>query len=424
MGGETPGPGSLPLERKLSPGQAVQSGSGCENEGMQNPPTCAPTPNRYPWLPSPGRTIELDLKSRYEEALATQGYEADAAQLKAVACLQRVGADLCAGQPAAGKLTRLRRRVLGRNPSAAPVRGAYLWGGVGRGKTYIMDLFFEALPFDNKLRYHFHRIMYRVHRRLAELGHLRDPLDTVAEELASQARLICFDEFFVSDIADAMILARLLNALFDRGVTLVTTSNIPPDELYKGGLQRQKFLPAIDLLKRHTDVLHVEGGTDYRLRVLEQAEIYHSPLDYQAERNLAEYFAGIAPDSGSVGQNIEVLGRNIRTVRRADGIAWFDFGELCEGPRSQDDYIEIARTFQTVILAAVPVLDKLRENEARRFIALVDEFYDRRVKLIISAADRIEDIYQGRRLAKEFERTRSRLQEMQSRRYLAAPHVP
>ena len=366
----------------------------------------------------------MDLDSRYRQALDAHGFSPDQAQLDAVAILQRVGDQLVTWRRPDSRLARLRRRLLRTTSRPGPVKGAYLWGGVGRGKTFIMDLFFDALPFEDKLRYHFHRLMYRVHRRLSELGDLPDPLDVVAEELAGQARLICFDEFFVSDIADAMILGRLLDALFERGVALVATSNIPPDELYHGGLQRQKFLPAIDLLTANTQVLRVDNGTDYRLRVLEQAEIYHAPLDDQAERNLAGYFADIAPDAGTVGQDIEVLGRNIRTVRRADGIAWFSFAELCAGPRSQDDYIEIARTFQTVILAAVPLLDELRENEARRFIALVDEFYDRRVKLIVSAAECTDDLYRGQRLTREFERTRSRLKEMQSHHYLAARHVP
>jgi cell division protein ZapE len=366
----------------------------------------------------------MNLETRYQQALEQHGFEADAAQREAVAMLTAVGAELVRRPPVNARLARLRRRVLGSLGRAAPVRGAYLWGGVGRGKTFTMDLFFDVLPFEDKLRYHFHRLMYRVHRRLNELGHLRDPLDAVAEELAGQARLICFDEFFVSDIADAMILGRLLEALFERGVALVATSNIPPDELYRDGLQRQKFLPAIALIKAHTRVLRVDGGTDYRLRVLERAQIYHAPLGAAAENSLARCFVDIAPDAGTTGQDIEVLGRNIRTVRRADGIAWFDFAELCEGPRSQDDYIEIARTFQTVLLAGVPRLDEFRENEARRFIALVDEFYDRRVKLILSAAESIDCLYQGRRLRREFERTRSRLQEMQSHQYLAASHVP
>jgi cell division protein ZapE len=366
----------------------------------------------------------LDFENRYKQALVENGYTADGAQLDAVATLQRVADGLLTRRPVDGRLARLSRRVLGTRRQVRPVEGAYLWGGVGRGKTFLMDLFFESLPFDDKLRYHFHRIMYRVHRRLADLGHLTDPVDVVAEELAGQARLVCFDEFFVSDIADAMILARLLRGLFDRGVTLVATSNIPPHDLYEDGLQRRKFLPAIALLESNTNILRMDGGTDYRLRVLEQAEIYHSSLDTDTEGKLAACFTSIAPDAGTVGQSIEVLGRDICTVRRADGVAWFKFKELCEGPRSQDDYIEIARTFQTVILADVPVLDELRENEARRFIALVDEFYDRRVKLIISAAAPIDGLYQGRRLVREFERTRSRLQEMQTHRFLADSHLP
>jgi cell division protein ZapE len=236
--------------------------------------------------------------------------------------------------------------------------------------------------------------------------------------------VICFDEFFVTDIADAMILGTLLDALFRRGVTLVATSNIPPEDLYRGGLQRARFLPTIDLVKAHTEALQVDGGTDYRLRALEKAEIYHSPLDDDADTNLERWFTDIAPDEGSTGQAIEINGRDIRTRRRADGIAWFDFAELCDGPRSQDDYIELARAFQAVIVSAVPVLDETRESQARRLIALVDEFYDRKVKLIVSAAAPVDTLYRGSRLVREFERTRSRLLEMQSKAYLAAPHVP
>jgi cell division protein ZapE len=287
-----------------------------------------------------------------------------------------------------------------------------------------MDLFFEALPFPERLRYHFHRLMYRVHNRLRTLQNQPDPLEIVAAEFAAQARVICFDEFFVSDIADAMILGNLLDALFRRGVSLVATSNIPPDELYRGGLQRQRFLPTITLIKGHTEVLHIAGGIDYRLRVLEQAEIYHSPLDASADGNLARWFGQIAPDAGTQGQPIEVNGRDILTRQRAEGIAWFDFAALCDGPRSQDDYIELARAFQAVILSGVPVLDETLENQARRFISLVDEFYDHRVKLIISAAAPINGLYRGQQLLREFARTRSRLLEMQSKAYLAAPHVP
>ncbi len=363
----------------------------------------------------------MDLESRYEQAIAEQGLADDPAQRAALGVLAEVGSAL-ARRPRAGHWSHRLRRSLGRRP-LPPVPGAYLWGGVGRGKTFLMDLFFASLPFPDKLRQHFHRLMYRVHGRLRQLRDRPDPLGEVADELAAQARLLCFDEFFVSDIADAMILGRLLDGLFERGVTLVSTSNIPPDGLYEGGLQRQRFLPAIDLIKQHARIVHVDGALDYRLRLLERAEIYHSPLDPAAERNLADYFRRMAPDAGSE-QPIEILGRDIAVRRRADGIAWFDFAALCDGPRSQDDYIELARCFQTILLANLPVLDEQQENQARRFIALVDELYDHRVKLIISAATPIESLYRGYRLRREFERTRSRLLEMQSHDYLAAAHVP
>lgn len=364
----------------------------------------------------------MNLHARYAAALAEKSFCADAAQQAAIVVLDRVGRELC-GRPRPGWLRSRVHRILGR-PAPPPVRGAYLWGDVGRGKTFVMDLFFEALPFSDRLRYHFHRFMYRVHNRLRALHHQIDPLETVAGEFASQARLICFDEFFVADIADAMILGRLLDALFRRGVTLVATSNIPPDELYRGGLQRQRFLPAIALIKSHTEVVHVAGPTDYRLRVLEQAEIFHASLDAQSDANLRRWFAQIAPDTGTCGQVIEVNGRAIPTRQRADGIVWFDFAALCDTPRSQDDYIELARAFATVLLSGVPGFDETMEDQARRFIALVDEFYDRRVKLIISAAVPVEELYRGSRLAQEFARTRSRLIEMQSQAYLAAPHIP
>ncbi len=364
------------------------------------------------------------LRVAYDRAITEHGYQPDQAQLQAIQALEQTRNELQRQWPNAGTMAHLRNILFRKRPRTGPVRGVYLYGDVGRGKTFMMDLFFESLPFEDKLRYHFHRLMYRVHRRLTELGELPDPLATVAGEIAGQARVICFDEFFVSDIADAMILGRLLQALFERGVTLVATSNIPPDDLYRDGLQRQKFLPAIELIKTHTNVLSVDGATDYRLRFLEQAEIYHAPCGEQADARLLDFFQGIAPDAGTIDQDIEVLGRNIRTRRRADGIAWFDFHELCDGPRSQNDYIELARVFQTVIVANIPVLDSSREDAARRLIAMIDEFYDRRVKLVISAAAGIDELYQGQRLRHEFRRTASRLREMQSHEYLASTHRP
>jgi cell division protein ZapE len=364
----------------------------------------------------------MDLQARYAAALRQKGFAADPAQSAAVARLEQLGHEL-SRRTRPGGIVRRWRALRGR-PGDPPVRGVYLWGDVGRGKTFLMDLFFDALPFPDRLRYHFHRLMYRVHNRLRTLRSQTDPIEVVAREISEQARIICFDEFFVSDITDAMILGNLLEALFQRGVTLVATSNIPPDQLYAGGLQRQQFLPAIGFIREHTDVLHLAGSTDYRLRILEQAEIYHSPLDTSADRNLATWFAQIAPDEGRRDRTIEVNGRDIELRQRADGIAWFNFRMLCDGPRSQNDYIEIARAFQTVILSGVPVLDETMENQARRLVALVDEFYDHRVKLIISAAAPVDSLYRGSRLAREFARTRSRLVEMQSKSYLAAPHVP
>ena len=360
----------------------------------------------------------MNLHQRYERRLTEQGWSADPAQIAAVDALEALRVRLVTPRPR-GFLARLAGQR-----STDSVAGVYLWGGVGRGKTFLMDLFFESLPFDERLRFHFHRIMYRVHIRLKELKNTPDPLETVASELANRARVLCFDEFFVSDITDAMILGRLLDALFEKGVTLVSTSNIPPQDLYQDGLQRQNFLPAIQAIEAHTQVINVDGPHDYRLRVLEQAEIYHSPLDEEAETNLLKYFSGIAPDEGTSDQDIEILGRNIRTRRRADGVAWFDFVELVDGPRSQNDYIELARTFQTVLISGMPVMDASHENQARRFVALVDEFYDRRVKIILSAAAPPEAIYTGALLQFEFQRTISRLQEMQSHEYLAEPHRP
>jgi len=374
-------------------------------------------------MPANGNDLATTLRQHIQRELTARGFTADPAQFAAIAQLEEVYSALCQKRAANSAMARLRRHLPGKLGEQAPPRGIYLWGSVGRGKTFVMDVFFDALPFDDKLRYHFHRLMYHVHNRLKALAGETDPLDTIAAEIAAKARVICFDEFFVAEIGDAMILAKLLDGLFRRSVCLVATSNTPPRDLYKDGLQRQQFLPAIDLLLKHTNVVHMNGNQDYRLRVLEQAEIWHAPLDLLAEQNLSRYFTAIAPDAGTENQVIEILGRNILTRRRADGIAWFEFTELCDGPRSQDDYIELAKSFQTVLLANVPVMTGEHENQARRFIALVDEFYERRVKLIISAATEIPSIYSGQRLIREFERTVSRLMEMQSHDYLAASHI-
>jgi cell division protein ZapE len=343
----------------------------------------------------------------------------DPAQADAVDALQRLYDDLLSvGDPARGWLGKL----AGRKPK--PIRGVYLWGGVGRGKTFMMDLFYGSLPFDDKLRQHFHRFMASVHEHLKELRDQENPLELVADRIASQTRIICFDEFAVTDIADAMILGTLFAALFARAVTLAATSNIEPDQLYRDGLQRQRFVPTIKLLRQRTQVVHVDGAVDYRLRVLERADTYQTPNGAVADARLTEYFEAIAPDEGDHGGALELFGRRVDYRRAADGVIWFDFEQICDGPRSQDDYIELSRLYQTVLVANVPRFGATLENQARRFIALVDEFYDRRVKLIISAEAPVADLYAGEKLHHDFNRTRSRLEEMQSHDYLATAHRP
>jgi cell division protein ZapE len=356
----------------------------------------------------------------YERRVTSGQLQDDPAQRRAVEALARLYRELVSSGPPERGWRRRLMRLTGRE--IAPVTGIYMWGGVGRGKTLLMDLFFNCLPFDDKLRQHFHRFMASVHSSLKQLGDRENPLELVADEISARARVICFDEFAVSDIADAMILGNLFTGLFNRGVTLAATSNIVPSELYREGLQRQRFLPAIELIERFTEVLRVDGEKDYRLRVLERADVYQHPADAAADDRLGEYFAAIAPDEAEFAGEIAVLGRPIRYRQLADGVIWFDFDALCGGPRSQDDYIELSRLYQTVLLSAVPRFDPTLENEARRFIALVDEFYDRRVKLILSADAPLDQLYGGKRLSTEFERTRSRLQEMQSYEYFAAAH--
>lgn len=366
-------------------------------------------------------------EQRYQQDLQRADFFEDAAQRRAVQALQALYTELVASeqeQRAAG----LVQRVLGRflAPEPVPVRGLYMWGGVGRGKTYLMDIFFDALPFERKLRAHFHRFMRRVHQELKSLAGQKNPLELVASRLAEEARVICFDEFFVTDITDAMILGGLFEQLFQRGVTLVATSNIAPDDLYRDGLQRSRFLPAIALIKQHTTVMNVDGGTDYRLRVLEQAELYYTPLGEGAEHSLAQAFAALNPDATRVARDVEleVEGRRFLARAVADDVVWFDFTVLCGGPRSQNDYIELAREYQTVLISDIPVLGQGKDDQSRRFINLVDEFYDRNVKLVLSAAAPLDQLYPGGRLSFEFGRTRSRLLEMQSHDYLAREHRP
>lgn len=352
----------------------------------------------------------------YAANLQREGFAADAAQAAAVAALQKLYEELIAKPPT--------RRLGSSRLRYPPVKGLYFWGGVGRGKTYLMDLFFDALPFTRKRRTHFHRFMLDVHERRHRYPDLRDPLAKVAEEIADETRVLCFDEFFVSDIADAMILGRLMQALFARGVTLVTTSNIAPDGLYQDGLQRQNFLPALATIKANVQVLNIDGGIDYRLRHLTDAELYLSPCDSRCEARLADYFVRFAGHEGEAGVALTIHGRELMARSQAAGVVWFDFCELCEGPRGAADYIELARTHHTLMLSQVPVLTVSDENEARRFITLIDEMYDRNVKMVIAADAPIEALYRGDRLLFEFERTKSRLTEMRTLEYLQKPHRP
>ncbi|GAA5183233.1 cell division protein ZapE [Niveibacterium umoris] len=360
---------------------------------------------------------EFGVRDAYESLLKSRGYKADVAQRGAIARLQALYNDLLAFK--AVRRSRLRKLIF--NPH--PPRSVYLWGGVGRGKSFIMDCFFDAVPYQRKRRVHFHAFMREVHESLRSFKDSEDPLIQVAERIARQTRLLCFDEFHVSDIADAMILGRLLDALFQRGVIFVMTSNYPPDGLYPNGLQRQNFLPTIDLIKRRFDVLEVDHGTDYRLRALERMDIYVVPAGPQADEQLAGEFRQIAGAKGTAAE-IEVLDRPLAAKRVHEGAVWFDFATLCGGPRSQNDYLELARRYHTVILSDVPVMSREQGNEARRFTWLIDVLYDCRVKLIISAAAQAPDLYRDGPNAQEFPRTVSRLIEMRSREYLAERHRP
>ena len=361
----------------------------------------------------------LGIREAYEEGLRREGHVRDPAQLDVIARFEDLQARIAAHKPRRGGL---RTMFLGSGPRE-PVKGLYIWGGVGRGKTFLMDLFFEHLEVEQKKRIHFHRMMHDVHERLKTLSLVSDPLDKVATSIAEETRILCFDEFFVSDIGDAMILGRLLEGLFKRGVILVATSNSKPEDLYKDGLQRQRFLHAIDLLNEHTDVMNMDGGTDYRLRLLEKAGTYLTPDDEAACKRLEYFFQESASTHTDRDIDLDINGRPIRARRCAKGVAWFRFADICDGPRSAADYIEIARWYPSVIVSGVPRFDEQRENEARRFISLVDEFYDRRVKMIISAETEVQGLYAGKKLAFEFERTVSRLVEMQSSEYLALPHL-
>jgi cell division protein ZapE len=351
----------------------------------------------------------------FNAALTTRGIVADEAQQVAAQRLQAFYDELLAFK--AARRTRLRKLLV----RPALPKGVWFWGGVGRGKSFLMDCFFDAVPYQRKRRVHFHAFMREIHERLKGHKDETDPLAKVAAQVAEETRLMCFDEFHVSDIADAMILARLMQALFDAGVLFCITSNYPPDGLYPNGLQRERLLPTIALLNEKLDVIRIDAGIDYRLRALEQAAVYLLPRDGDAATLLMQTFSQVAHGAGHA-RPLEVLGREIPVVQRAPGVAWFDFAALCDGPRSQNDYLDLAHRFHTVFVSGVPRMGADMANAARRFTWLVDVFYDHRVKLVLAAAAPAEELYVAGPQAHEFVRTVSRLVEMRSHEYLASAH--
>lgn len=374
---------------------------------------------------------------RYYKDLEQSGFKYDEAQENAVKHLQRLYDQLVktpreqlkpapTEHPVKSKLGGLfgRSKPVAEKtePPVPTIQGLYFWGGVGRGKTWLVDTFYNALPFNDKMRTHFNRFMQRVHKEMDQFKGMEDPLAKVASRFASEARVICFDEFYVKDITDAMILGHLFKALFAEGVVLVATSNIVPEKLYENGLQRDRFLPAIDLLKRHCDVVNVDSGIDYRLRSLEHVELFLAPDTAESEATLEHTFASVAGNEGEADVEVRLNNRSLTARRESGGVIWFDFAMLCDGPRSQNDYIELANQYHTVLVSHVPQMNGGNDDMMRRFISMIDEFYDRAVKMSMTLAVDITSIYKDGNLTFEFERTLSRLEEMQSKEYLALSH--
>ena len=354
----------------------------------------------------------MGVRELYERTLGERGYHADPAQLKAIDSLER-----CENEWADYKARR--GNALTKLITRPPIpRGVYMWGGVGRGKSFLMDCFFNAVPLQRKTRLHFHEFMREVHRELAEMHGTSDPLLHLGKSIARRFRLICLDEFHVADITDAMILHRLLESLFANRVSIVTTSNFPPDGLYPNGLHRDRILPAIALLEDRLEVVGVDGGTDYRQSTLQDVALYHTPLGANADAAMESAFERLA-EARDESPVLRIEHREIRARRRAGGVVWFDFRQLCGGPRSQNDYLELATQFHTLLLSGVPQMSPRLASEARRFTWLVDVLYDRRVKLILSAEVEPEALYTEGPMVHEFPRTVSRLREMRSAEFLA-----
>ena len=357
----------------------------------------------------------LSPAERYANVLASGQFMPDDAQALAVHELDRVWQELIQRYKSS-------KRIFHRFRKASAPQGVYMWGGVGRGKTWLMDQFFDSIPFRRKTRMHFHHFMQYVHKELNKLSGQRNPLDTVADQIYKDAVVICFDEFFVSNVTDAMILSDLFQKLFARGITLVATSNIAPEGLYKNGIHRDRFLPTIELVLKNCVVLNVDAGVDYRLRVLKQAQLFKSPLNAEHEAWMEERFKALTQTQVVSTSAIQINNRIVETLGHTDDVLWCDFSELCFKPRSPADFIEIANIYNTVLVSNVPKLNDFLSEGTRRFIYLVDEFYDRGVKLLLTSDDTIIEIYEGERLAFEIERTRSRLLEMQSDDYLNSAH--
>ncbi|GAB4169585.1 MAG: cell division protein ZapE [Rhodocyclaceae bacterium] len=355
------------------------------------------------------------IPERFRDACAARGIEADAAQLAAAHRMQRLYEELMAFKHA--RRTRLRKLLI--HPPVP--RGIYLWGEVGRGKSLLMNFFYDLLPYRRKRRVHFHAFMREVHEGLRRLRGEADPLPVLCAGIARETRFLCFDEFHVSDIADAMILARMLDALIGRGVVFCITSNYPPAGLYRDGLQRESFLPAIALIERHLDVIEVDSGIDYRRRAFGALDAWRTGAGREADAALAGSFRELAGGPGHE-RAVEVLGRSLAVRRRGLGVIWFDFGVLCGPGRSQNDYLEIARRYRAVLVSGVPRMSPAQADEARRFAWLVDVFYDRAVKLVVAAECEPDELYREGLQAGEFRRTASRLAEMRTRAWLALPH--
>ena len=358
---------------------------------------------------------QMSPAERYAQALSSGQFMPDDAQAQAVHELDRVWHELIQRFKASKKAFRRFRR------QTSP-QGVYMWGGVGRGKTWLMDQFYDAIPFRRKTRMHFHHFMQRVHRDLNKLSGQQNPLDIVADQIYKDAVVICFDEFFVSNVTDAMILSDLFQKLFQRGITLIATSNIAPDGLYKNGIHRDRFIPTIEMVKSNCVILNVDAGVDYRLRVLKQAQLFKSPLSNDNEAWMSQRFSALTQSQKVSNEPITINNRIVETIGHTEDVLWCEFSELCLKPRSPADFIEIANVYNTILVSNIPHLTDYLADGTRRFIYLVDEFYDRGVKLLLTSEDSIIEIYSGEKLAFEIERTRSRLLEMQSDDYLHAAH--